>query len=883
MPGDRGWSSLISCLLSCLEGMSTSPPLLPLGTLQMLLWTTSAKSFLIIAGKEPCMRTLWVFFRWITCWSFSWGERLGYHPPCLLVFPCSAFLQLARLVRLVRLFSSLEYDTRLSLLWVTMARNLSLLAYLINWFACLFQLASRGFGWSHVDVSDFNSLETIFERYLGSLYWAVETLTSPQYGNEAPRTRWELAAATARIGLFMAYDIAIGAYIMGTISLLVVKADERTGQYRDRAANLKQFVQQHAIPSDLRESMQEHLALHFQNEDASDESVLSIYPTTLRRRILRHLYGKYIQESYLFAGARQKFLDALLAACRIELYMPNVDILTDGEAVNELCLLLDGSMEIITTSAATAASQVEGEAAAQAQPLAALPSSRQGSPPPAGAQMAGADPVGLAGGLDGEGSGVTELRPREGDGRKVSRTVSLKRQLGASKEEVLNVRTIGPGCCFGEIAFFTEIPQHEVVRSVSVCRVMVVSRSTYTGIVSSFPLSARSVLSNLQRAVEHTVLAAFPTMKDSESFVSMLRRSPSTLVRHTAGVGLYAGSAAEQDDSAHMNAQDKEWRKLLKGPLSERQAVLVGNLHRTRTLLMEHTSKMDAERVTAFLYACSLGHVQTVRKMLQEGFPPDEADYDGRTGLMLACVNGHEAIARELLVCGADPLRPDAMGTCALLEAVNNGRDALISLLTRAGSRLSYGKGTVMDAVRLCTCVFECDLPKLRRLLKAGCPVDAGDYDLRTALHVCASEGNLALVRMLVEEGQADMHKRDRWGNTPLHEAMHIGAGQVVEYMREQLAGRGLPQDLALLEDTAPTESSRKGQGSSGEGSIRGGQNSNAYREGSVRGGQNFNAYRDHKSDNSIQRPASRRYSLFRRINSSLRSSWKGKAGGYGR
>jgi hypothetical protein len=85
-------------------------------------------------------------------------------------------------------------------------------------------------------------------RYLGSLYWAVETLTSPQYGNEAPRTRWELAAATARIGLFMAYDIAIGAYIMGTISLLVVKADERTGQYRDRAANLKQFVQQHAIP-----------------------------------------------------------------------------------------------------------------------------------------------------------------------------------------------------------------------------------------------------------------------------------------------------------------------------------------------------------------------------------------------------------------------------------------------------------------------------------------------------------------------------------------------------------------------------------------------------------------------------------------------------------
>jgi hypothetical protein len=61
---------------------------------------------------------------------------------------------------------------------------------------------------------------------------------------------------------------------------------------------------------------------------------------------------------------------------------------------------------------------------------------------------------------------------------------------------------------------------------------------------------------------------------------------------------------------------------MLDGPLSERQAALVGNLHRTRTLLMEHTSKMDAERVTAFLYACSLGHIQTVRKVPFPALPP---------------------------------------------------------------------------------------------------------------------------------------------------------------------------------------------------------------------------------------------------------------------
>ncbi len=51
-------------------------------------------------------------------------------------------------------------------------------------------------------------------------------------------------------------------------------------------------------------------------------------------------------------------------------------------------------------------------------------------------------------------------------------------------------------------------------------------------------------------------------------------------------------------------------------------------------------------------------------------------------------------------------------------------------------------------ASQLCTCVFEGDLPLLRRLVSAGAPADAGDYDKRTALHIAASEGNTAAVRL---------------------------------------------------------------------------------------------------------------------------------------
>ena len=50
-------------------------------------------------------------------------------------------------------------------------------------------------------------------------------------------------------------------------------------------------------------------------------------------------------------------------------------------------------------------------------------------------------------------------------------------------------------------------------------------------------------------------------------------------------------------------------------------------------------------------------------------------------------------------------------------------------------------------ASQLCTLVFTCDLPLLRRYILAGVSVDAGDYDDRTALHISACESNFVVVR----------------------------------------------------------------------------------------------------------------------------------------
>lgn len=50
--------------------------------------------------------------------------------------------------------------------------------------------------------------------------------------------------------------------------------------------------------------------------------------------------------------------------------------------------------------------------------------------------------------------------------------------------------------------------------------------------------------------------------------------------------------------------------------------------------------------------------------------------------------------------------------------------------------------------------------------------MNLGDYDGRTALHLAAAEGHLRCVKFLLEECKVKYDCRDRWGQTPLTEAI---------------------------------------------------------------------------------------------------------------
>ncbi|MBN3313375.1 GLSL Glutaminase, partial [Atractosteus spatula] len=80
------------------------------------------------------------------------------------------------------------------------------------------------------------------------------------------------------------------------------------------------------------------------------------------------------------------------------------------------------------------------------------------------------------------------------------------------------------------------------------------------------------------------------------------------------------------------------------------------------------------------------------------------------------------------------------------------------------------------------------DVRSLRRYFLSGADINCIDYDGRSALHVAASEGHTEVIKFLVENAGADFAAHDRWGNTPLQEAVrynHVHTVQLLKRYKE--------------------------------------------------------------------------------------------------
>ncbi|XP_020220589.1 integrin-linked protein kinase 1 [Cajanus cajan] len=94
-------------------------------------------------------------------------------------------------------------------------------------------------------------------------------------------------------------------------------------------------------------------------------------------------------------------------------------------------------------------------------------------------------------------------------------------------------------------------------------------------------------------------------------------------------------------------------------------------------------------------------------------------------------------------------------------------------------------EGDAVDqSVRLMYSAFEGDVDGIREVLESGVNVNFRDIDYRTALHVAACEGFTEVVEFLLQKG-AEVDAKDRWGSTPLADAIFYKKNDVIKLLEK--------------------------------------------------------------------------------------------------
>ncbi|XP_022850369.1 potassium channel SKOR-like isoform X1 [Olea europaea var. sylvestris] len=182
--------------------------------------------------------------------------------------------------------------------------------------------------------------------------------------------------------------------------------------------------------------------------------------------------------------------------------------------------------------------------------------------------------------------------------------------------------------------------------------------------------------------------------------------------------------------------------------------------------VIPHIEKNESEYAMRLNCAAHNGDLHRLRHFVEAGADPNKADYNGRTALHLAASNGYEDIVQFLIQGKVEINIRDNFGKTPLYEAIKNSHDRVASLLVNAGASLSIDNAGNC----LCEAVASRDLDFLKRLLANGINPNSKNYDLRTPLHLAASEGLYPESILLLESG-ASVFATDRWGKTPLDEA----------------------------------------------------------------------------------------------------------------
>ena len=255
--------------------------------------------------------------------------------PFLFIFPVLA-LGVFRLLKFVRVAQYMHHTRQRAIRY----GDYLLLGFFIFWLLLFAHWLTCGWIYLRTFPVDADNVT----KYITSLYWVIETLTTVGYGETTPITNAQHIYAM----IIMLTGVGVYGFIIGNVANLLSKRNPARNQFFNNLDQLKVFVNYRNIPISLQKKISDYYTYIWKKKLGFDESVfLSGLPQGLQNEVSIHLKREILEKIPLFKGVSDNFLRDVSLHMRPIVCVPGESVFNEGDIGNEMYFVIRGKLEVV--------------------------------------------------------------------------------------------------------------------------------------------------------------------------------------------------------------------------------------------------------------------------------------------------------------------------------------------------------------------------------------------------------------------------------------------------------------------------------------------------------------------------------------------------------